>query len=271
MVRGRGNAAPRFLGESARPLPRHDRAVTNIPRREFGLSLLTGALATGSAAAAPQVKITAVETIALTDPGKYSMTLFRVRADGGIDGIGQAESPSLVIDAAIRTRGGLEDLLKNENPLDVERLKMYDRTGLWGRRGVTIAAIGAVETALWDIAGKLLERPVSELIWRSLATVKTPAAVAPRVRLCATVHPPGSNGGEVRARRETALSRDSAPSSSKRRRATSHTERSATTSGWRSSRGASTAWMRTAAWPTPLRSPSPPATGASLRVSSSPT
>jgi L-alanine-DL-glutamate epimerase-like enolase superfamily enzyme len=183
--------------------------MTNISRREFGLSLLTGALSAGSAAAAPQVKITAVETIALADPGKYSMTLVRVRTDAGIDGIGQAESPSLVIDAAIRTRGGLEDLLKGENPLDVERLwqKMYDRTGLWGRRGVTIAAIGAVETALWDIAGKLLERPVSELIWRSFATVKTPAAVAPRVRPYATVYPPGSNDGEVRARLETALSR----------------------------------------------------------------
>jgi len=49
----------------------------------------------------------------------------------------------------------LEDLLRGEDPVQVERLwqKMYDGTGLWGRR-VTIAAIGAVETAHWDIAGK---------------------------------------------------------------------------------------------------------------------
>jgi hypothetical protein len=40
------------------------------------------------------------------------MTVVRVRTDAGIDGIGQAESPSLVMDAVIRTHGGLENLLE---------------------------------------------------------------------------------------------------------------------------------------------------------------
>ena len=107
------------------------------------------------------MKITEIETIALTDPGKADETLVRVHTDEGITGIGQAESPSLVIDAIIRTDGGLQGLLHGEDPLQVERLwqKMYSATGLFGRRGVTIAAIGAVETALWDIAGKALGKP----------------------------------------------------------------------------------------------------------------
>lgn len=148
------------------------------------------------------VKITGIETIALQDPGKYSFTLVRVSTDAGIDGIGQAESPSLVIDAAIKTRGGLENLLMGENPLEVERLwqKMYSATGLWGRRGVTIAAIGAVETALWDIAGKILGKPAAELIWGSFATIKDPAVVKAKVRPYATVYPPGSTDEEIKDR-----------------------------------------------------------------------
>jgi L-alanine-DL-glutamate epimerase-like enolase superfamily enzyme len=155
------------------------------------------------------VKITGIETIALEDPGKYRFTLVRVRTDAGIDGIGQAESPSLVVDAAVRTRGGLESLIRGEDPLQVERLwqKMYAATGLWGRRGVTIAAIGAVETALWDIAGKMLGRPVSELIWRSAATVKDPAEILRRVRPYATVYSPGRTDEEIRARFGAAVER----------------------------------------------------------------
>ena len=55
------------------------------------------------------MKIKEIETIALTDPGKADETLVRVHTDECITGIGQAESPSLVIDAIIRTDGGLQD------------------------------------------------------------------------------------------------------------------------------------------------------------------
>ena len=128
------------------------------------------------------MKITEIETIALTDPGKADETLVRVHTDAGITGIGQAESPSLVIDAIIRTDGGLQGLLGGEDPLQVERLwqKMYSATGLFGRRGVTIAAIGAVETALWDIAGKALGKPVCELIWHACCTVREPGEIKKR-------------------------------------------------------------------------------------------
>src|SRR5215471_17042211 len=112
------------------------------------------------------MKITEIETIALVDPGKFSATVVRVHTDAGLSGIGQAESPSLVIDAIIQCEGGLQALLAGEDPTQVERLwqKMYSRTGLFGRRGVTIAAIGAVETALWDLAGQALGKPVCDLI-----------------------------------------------------------------------------------------------------------
>src|SRR5262249_51470098 len=83
-----------------------------------------------------------------------------------------------------------------------ERLwqKMYSGTSLFGRRGVTIAALGAVETALWDIAGKAIGRPVCELIWRSCCTVREPAEIKEWVTPYATIYPPGDSPDEMKKR-----------------------------------------------------------------------
>jgi L-rhamnonate dehydratase len=155
------------------------------------------------------MKITRIETIALSDPVVSSATIVRVHTDEGISGIGQAESPSLVIDAIIQCDGGLQQLLAGEDPLQVERLwqKMYARTGLFGRRGVTIAAIGAVETALWDIAGQIQGVPVYDLIWRAFATTRESAEIKTRVTPYATVYPPGDTLDEMKARFTQAVGR----------------------------------------------------------------
>lgn len=155
------------------------------------------------------MKIKEIETIALVDPGKADETLVRVHTDEGITGMGQAESPSLVIDAIIRADGGLQQILHDEDPLQVERLwqKMYAGTGLFGRRGVTIAAIGAIETALWDIAGKAFGKPVSELIWHACCTVHESAEIKEKVMPYATVYSPGENVQEIVERFTLAKSR----------------------------------------------------------------
>lgn len=155
------------------------------------------------------MKITRLETIALSDPGKASATLVRVHTDAGLTGLGQAESPSLVIDAILHCDGGLEQALQGEDPLQVERLwqEMYAATGLFGRRGVTIAAIGAVETALWDIAGKALGRPVCELIWHACCTVRERGRIREAVTPYATVYPPGDTIDEICQRLTLAVER----------------------------------------------------------------
>ena len=157
----------------------------------------------------PTIKITHLETIALRDPGKAWETIVRVHTDEGITGIGQAESPSLVIDAILHCDVGLEQLLRGKDPLQVERLwqEMYAATGLFGRRGVTIAAIGAVETALWDIAGKALGRPVCELIWHACCTVRERGEIRKEVTPYATVYGPGDSIQETRERFSLAVER----------------------------------------------------------------
>lgn len=171
------------------------------------------------------MKITRLETIALRDPGDgniaswnvsagdagvaggYDITLVRVHTDEGLTGIGQCEAPSLVIDAILNNSMGLEVLLEGEDPVEVQRLwqKMYNATGLYGRRGVTIGAIGAVETALWDIAGKAAGKPVHQLIWRSFTTTASPAEPLNRVMPYATIYPPGDNLAELRERLQLAI------------------------------------------------------------------
>ncbi len=142
------------------------------------------------------MKITSVETIALADPGKASATIVQVHTDEGISGIGQAQAPSLVIDAIIKAHGGLQGLLVGQDPLQVERLwqRMYASTSLFGRRGVTILAIGAVETALWDIAGKALGRPACELLWRSCCSVRDRGDIKPFVTPYCTTYGVGGPG-----------------------------------------------------------------------------
>lgn len=170
------------------------------------------------------MKITGVETIALADPGRATETVVRVHTDEGISGIGQAETPSLVVDAIVRCEGGLEQTLRGEDPLQVERLwqKMYAATGLFGRRGVTISVIGAVETALWDVAGKALGKPVCELLWRSACVPsldilevavtreggeRKDGQIRRKVVPYATVYPPGASRREVEERFGRAVAR----------------------------------------------------------------
>ena len=183
------------------------------------------------------MKITSIETIALRDDadgtvtswnpsfetgnapseagnspastGGYDLAVVRVNTDEGVSGIGQCEAPSLVIDGIIRSSQGLEALLIGEDPTQVQRLwqKMYNSTGVYGRRGVVIGAIGAVETALWDIAGKAQGRPVHELIWRSFATTASDTEPLRRVTPYATVYPPGANLEQLEERLNIAISR----------------------------------------------------------------
>ena len=169
------------------------------------------------------MKITNIETIGLFDNGTgdtaswnpdveargYNLTVVRVHTDEGITGIGQCEAPSLVIEAIMRNSMGLEKAIAGEDPTQVQRLwqKMYAQTGLYGRRGVTMGAIGAVETALWDIAGKAAGRPVHELIWKSFTVAGTGAEALTQVRPYATVYPPGDSIEAMKERIAMALER----------------------------------------------------------------
>jgi len=140
------------------------------------------------------MKITNVEVIVLKSPGLYNnpqgaeeptgptyMGLVRVSTDAGITGYSDMETSAPVAKAAVEAPSwsepgmecfeGLASLVIGENPLEPERLwyKMYRGSIYYGRRGVAIQAISAIDIALWDIMGKFYQQPVCTLLgarWR---------------------------------------------------------------------------------------------------------
>ena len=62
--------------------------------------------------------------------------------------------------------GHLKHLLLGTNPLNVEQLwdQMYTSGVFYGRRGIFVMALSALDNALWDIAGKYAGLPVHKLL-----------------------------------------------------------------------------------------------------------
>ena len=89
--------------------------------------------------------------------------LVKVIAEDGSYGWGEGYGPANVIRAGIEH---LTPLVLGEDPLAVEGIwsKMHRRVLDFARRGVLVAAISAIDIALWDLRGKLLGQPVSVLL-----------------------------------------------------------------------------------------------------------
>ena len=91
------------------------------------------------------------------------LCLVKVTADDGSYGWGEGYGPAGVIQAGIEF---LAPLVIGEDPLRVEAIwqKMHLRSLDYARRGVLVAAISAIDIAIWDLRGKLLDQPVSTLL-----------------------------------------------------------------------------------------------------------
>jgi D-galactarolactone cycloisomerase len=72
----------------------------------------------------------------------------------------------------------LQPLLLGADPLDIEVLwhRMYHHTRDFGRKGTLVAAISAIDIALWDIAGKHYGAPISQLLGGAFRTTVQPYA-----------------------------------------------------------------------------------------------
>ncbi|MGC2300855.1 MAG: L-rhamnonate dehydratase [Acidobacteriaceae bacterium] len=94
----------------------------------------------------------------------HGWLIVEVEADDGTVGIGNAALAPLVTKAAVD--GYLTPLLVGQNPWDIEFLwqHMYRNTMAFGRKGVGMTAISAVDIALWDLLGKAAKQPVFRLL-----------------------------------------------------------------------------------------------------------
>lgn len=90
--------------------------------------------------------------------------LVKVTTDEGIEGWGEAYGPAEVTKAVIDSL--LAPTVIGANPFDTDILweKMYQRVEDYDPQGFGVAAMSAIDIALWDIMGKAMNMPVYQLL-----------------------------------------------------------------------------------------------------------
>ncbi|MFC4248346.1 mandelate racemase/muconate lactonizing enzyme family protein [Natribaculum luteum] len=104
------------------------------------------------------IEITDVKTMAIA--GNFTWGIVKVETDSDVYGLGETFRAEAALDMADRMSIDLE----GENPLDTDRIvelleQRYTATGRIGQ-----AAFTAIETACYDIKGKVFDVPVYELL-----------------------------------------------------------------------------------------------------------
>jgi L-alanine-DL-glutamate epimerase-like enolase superfamily enzyme len=92
------------------------------------------------------------------------VSLVEVTLENGVQGLGPVYShPDLL---RIVVEQHLAPFLVGRDPSDTDACwtMMHDLTKWYGRRGIALSALGGVDSALWDIRGKLADKRVSELL-----------------------------------------------------------------------------------------------------------
>ena len=100
---------------------------------------------------------------------RAALSLVEVSTGDGVTGIGATGSPVPAIDAIVRGCG-LAELVIGEDPLEPRRLwrRMFQtwqaQRGRGSEGGLAANAMGAIDMALWDLQGKLLDLPLHRLL-----------------------------------------------------------------------------------------------------------
>lgn len=133
------------------------------------------------------MKIQSIESYVLSDKlsesfyfsqWEYSerrICIVKVRSDTGHVGWGEGYGPAEVIKAGIDF---LTPFILGMNPLTTEAIWsiMYRRTLDYARRGILVSALSAIDVALWDLKGKIMEQPVHLLLGGKKRDTITPYA-----------------------------------------------------------------------------------------------
>ena len=109
------------------------------------------------------MKITDAKVI-VCSPGRNFVTL-KITTEDGIHGLGDATLNGRELAVASYLSDHVIPLLIGRDARRIEDIWQYLYKGAYWRRGpVTMCAISAVDTALWDIKGKALNAPVYQLL-----------------------------------------------------------------------------------------------------------
>jgi D-galactarolactone cycloisomerase len=123
------------------------------------------------------MKIDAIDTFCLRAPVETPFTsargwwyktknamLVRIRTSDGVEGWGEAYGPADVTSKVIETL--LTPMLVGQDPAQIDVLwhAMYQRVEDYDPQGFAVAAMSAIDIALWDAFGKVTGQPVHRLL-----------------------------------------------------------------------------------------------------------
>jgi len=135
----------------------------SLSRRRFLGALWAAPLAGFEALAAPErgrARITDIRAMVLQGPRTY--TLVKVVTDAGVFGIGEGYgSPGVGVKAGVLE---LRPYFLGKDPLEIEALYYGLGNRIDGSANMLLRAVSAIEIALWDLAGKLLNQPTATLL-----------------------------------------------------------------------------------------------------------
>lgn len=102
--------------------------------------------------------------VIVTSPGRNFVTL-KIITDDGVSGVGDATLNGREMAVAAYLTSHVVPALIGRDPARIEDTWQFLYKGAYWRRGpVTMTAISAVDTALWDIKGKVAGLPVYQLL-----------------------------------------------------------------------------------------------------------
>ena len=104
--------------------------------------------------------------------GTQDTVLIKITTDEGVVGWGEVDSCPSVVKAIVEAPlshkicNGLANILRGHNPLAIDDCMtiMYEGVNYYGRTGVGAHAMAGINIALWDIAGKVADKPVYQLL-----------------------------------------------------------------------------------------------------------
>jgi len=115
-----------------------------------------------AAAAQGQVKITAIKAIRLKEKRGSSRGLVKIETDAGLVGYGPSEGGPETRAGIAGVLGGPDGLI-GKDPLAIH-VHFHNMFYSRAQRPRNVFAYSSIDMALWDLAGKILNQPVSKLL-----------------------------------------------------------------------------------------------------------
>ena len=97
--------------------------------------------------------------------GRYTLFL-HIETDKGLSGFSYTSDHNTGRAIETLIHDNLKHIIIGEDPQDTEKLwdKMFWQVRGYGRKGLAFQAISALDTALWDLKGKILDAPLYKIL-----------------------------------------------------------------------------------------------------------